>query len=160
MPTALPSLLHAQNLAPSLVAAAQEEYDCWDESDVDTYGGGGICHLIAERLAQVLSGAGIEAASVDSCHEQHTYVACQLAEGVVILDIPHRLYEIGAGYGWTKIAGVVFDPGCLVWDCIDPNPAAYARYVDDYASGEVIDEPPAAPNASDNDLAHKENETP
>jgi hypothetical protein len=136
---ALPSLAAARALAEQLVQAAQAEYDLWDEADVDTYGGGGICHLIAERLVQVLGCAGIEAASVDSCHEQHTFVACRLAEGVVTLDLPHRLYEIGAAYHWTKIAGVVFEPGCLVWDCIDPNPAAYARYVDDFASGEVTE---------------------
>jgi hypothetical protein len=126
----LPSLSFAKTLSPKLVAAAQAEYDKWDESDEDTYAGGGICHLIAEELVKVLDEAGIEASSVSSTHEQHVYVACQLAEGVVTLDIPYCLYEVGALFTWTKIQGVQFDEHSLVWLKVDPDPEMYKRYIE------------------------------
>lgn len=132
----LPTLAKAQGLAEALAAVAQDEYNQWDEADVDTYGGGGICHLIADRMAAVLSEAGIEASSVSSSHEQHTYVACQLAEGVFTLDIPYGLYEIGGGYSWTKIAGVAFTELSLVWYQVDPDPNKFAAYIDEYPAYE------------------------
>jgi hypothetical protein len=125
-----PSLATAQLLAEQLAAAAQQEYDDWDETDVDTYAGGGICHLIAERLVGILDQAGIEACSVSSSHEQHVYVACQLAEGVVTLDVPHYLYERGAGFSWTKLPGVIFTANSLAWYTADTNPDAYLAYVE------------------------------
>lgn len=128
---ALPRLAAAQALADQLVAAAQREYDDWDESDVDTFAGGGICHLIADKLVGVLDQAGIEACSISSCHEQHVYVACQLAEGVITLDMPHWLYERGAGFTWAKLANVVFTTADLVWYCADANPNAYSAYIAD-----------------------------
>jgi hypothetical protein len=127
----LPRLATAQALAGQLVAAAQCEYDDWDEADVDKYAGGGICHLIAERLVGILDQAGIEACSIASCHEQHVYVACQLAEGVITLDIPPGVYERGAGYSWSKLANVVLTANDLVWYCADANPAAYSAYIED-----------------------------
>mgnify|MGYP003432277997 CR=1 FL=1 len=126
----LPTLAQAQALADTLMAVAQAEYNQWDEADVDTYGGGGICHLIADRLAAVLEESGIEASSVSSSNEEHTYAACQLAEGVFILNIPHGLYEIGGGCSWTKIAGVTFTEHSLVWYQVDPDPNKFAAYID------------------------------
>ena len=128
---ALPLLAAAQALADQLVAVAQREYDDWDESDVDKFSGGGICHLIAEKLVGVFDRAGIEASYVWSCHEQHAYVACQLAEGVITLDVPHRLYKRGAGFTWTKLPNVVFSAADLAWYCVDANPAAYSAYIED-----------------------------
>ncbi len=129
--TCLPTLALAQALAPQLVAVAQLEYDKWDESDLDTYAGGGICHLIAEELVSVLDAAGIEASTVSSTHEQHVYVVCKLQEGVVTLDIPYGLYEHGAMFTWSKIHGVQFEPLDLAWYKVDRDPEGYERYIED-----------------------------
>lgn len=126
----LKSLLEAQALTASLVSAAQAEYDKWDESDVDTYAGGGICHLIADEMVRVLDCGGIDASSVSSSHEQHVYVACKLAGGVYSLDIRNSIYERGAAFTWSKIAGVRFDASCLDWYRVDPDPKGYAAYLD------------------------------
>jgi hypothetical protein len=127
----VPTLAMAQALSSQLVAAAQTEYDEWDESDEDTYAGGGICHLIAEKLVSVLDAAGIEASTVSSAHEQHVYVACKLQEGVVTLDIPHGLYERGAAFTWSKIRGVQFEASDLAWYTADTDPQSYERYIED-----------------------------
>lgn len=127
----LPTLAMAQALSSQLVAAAQTEYDEWDESDEDTYAGGGICHLIAEKLVSVLDAAGIEASTVSSAHEQHVYVACKLREGVVTLDIPHGLYELGSVFTWSKIHGVQFEASDLAWYTADKDPQSYERYLED-----------------------------
>lgn len=126
----LQTLDQAKALTPLLLQVAQVEYDKWDESDEDTYAGGGICHLIAERLATVLDSAGIEASSVSSTFEQHVFVVCQLAAGVYTLDIPYSNYERGAGFHWVKIKGVQFDANCLDWFRVDSNPSAYLQYLD------------------------------
>jgi hypothetical protein len=127
----LASLASAQALTAELVRVAQDEYDQWDESDEDTYGGGGICHLIADRLVAVLDEVGVEAASVSSTHEQHVYVACQLAEGVFTLDVPYCLYEFGSMFQWTKIQNVRFTLDSLVWEPVSPDPETYAAYIAD-----------------------------
>jgi hypothetical protein len=126
----LPTLSHAKTLTPQLLEAAQAEYDKWDESDEDTYAGGGICHFIAEELVRVLDASGIEASSVSSMHEQHVYVACKLVEGVFTLDIPYSLYERGALFTWSKIQGVRFDVHSLVWTQVDSNPGMYEKYIE------------------------------
>jgi len=127
---ALRALKDAQALAPQLVAAAQGQYDAWDEADDDTFAGGGICHLIADGLVSVLAAAAVEACAVSSMHEQHVYVVCQLQDGVYMLDIPYSLYEVGAGYSWQKLPDVKFTSDFLVWTRLDANPDAYEQYVD------------------------------
>lgn len=66
---ALKSIKDAQALGVQLISRAQVCYDEWDESDIDTYGGGGICHLIAEAMVDVLLEAGIDAQTTDSNFE-------------------------------------------------------------------------------------------
>lgn len=127
---ALKTLEQAQACTPALVAATQAEYDRWDESDEDTYGGGGICHLIADELVRVLDEAGIEASTVSSMHEQHVYVGVKLVEGVYALDVPYSQYEIGSMFTWTKIQGVVFGPESLTWYRVSANPDDYKAYVE------------------------------
>lgn len=124
------TLAQAQACTPALVAAAQAEYDKWDESDEDTYAGGGICHLIAEELVRVLDEAGVEASSVSSMHEQHVYVACKLADGLYALDVPYHQYEIGSMFTWSKIHGVVFGPQSLTWYCVSRDPEDYESYIE------------------------------
>lgn len=124
------SLSRAKSLSPLLVLAIQAQYDNWDESDVDTFAEGGICHYLAEAMAGVLSNAEITAATVSCMHEQHVYVVCQLAEGVYKLDVPYSRYERGGGYRWSKIPNVVFDSTDLDWYLLDIQPLAFEDYLD------------------------------
>ena len=78
----LPSVARAQQAIPQILARAQRDYDAWDEEDRDTYAGGGICHIIADSVCDVLSDAGIECTPVSCSHEQHVYVAARFAEGI------------------------------------------------------------------------------
>lgn len=127
---ALKSIKDAQALGAQLISRAQACYDEWDESDIDTYGGGGICHLIAEAMVDVLLEAGIEAQTTDSNFEQHTYVVCRLAEGVYSLDIPFSIYEKGAAYTWAKLPNVTFEVSDLEWTRLDRNPQRYWQYAE------------------------------
>lgn len=115
-------------LAPQLIAAAQAEYDAWDESDVDTYAGGGICHIIAERFCTVLDGAGIECVTTCSTMEQHVYVVAKLQDGVYEVDLPYRHYEVGGGFSWTKLPDVTFTPDQLSVFRLDKDPANFEMY--------------------------------
>lgn len=126
---ALKSLAQAKALTPQLLAVAQTEYDAWDESDADTYAGGGICHLIAEELASVLGQEDIESITVCCNFEQHVYVLCQLAQGVFSLDIPYARYERGAMFSWTKIPDVIFEADDLEWYQVDSDPERFASYL-------------------------------
>lgn len=127
------SIHTARRLAPALAAAAQKVYDAWaqDEDGFDeALGSGGICQDIAEGLARVLAGAGIDAASVSSTHEQHVYVVAQVVEGVYLIDIPYSVYETGGGYTWRKIPDVVFEGGDVVFHKLDSDPDAWEDYLD------------------------------
>lgn len=126
-----PRLAEAQQLNAHFAAIAQRVYDEWDESDVDTYAGGGICHFIAEALAVACGENRIEAVTVSCTQEQHVYVICQLADGVYALDIPYRLYEVGSMFSWKKIHGVQFAADFISWFCLDSNPANYEQYLED-----------------------------
>lgn len=74
----LPGLQKLKSLLPKMVKAAQLEYDLWDESNTDEYAGGGICHMIAEKIADVLNTARIYAGTVSSSLKQSrtTCVRC------------------------------------------------------------------------------------
>lgn len=120
-----------KRLLPQLVAAAQKEYDEWDQSDPDNdfLSGGGICQEIAGAIADVLSSSGIDATTVDSngMGEQHVWAVANTEDGVYAIDVPYNQYERGGGYTWHKIPGVIFDessidiyklPASVSWDDI------------------------------------------
>ena len=115
-------------LAPQLIEVAQAEYDAWDENDVDTYAGGGICHFIAERFCTVLDGAGIECTTTCSTLEQHVYVVAKLPDGVYEVDLPYRHYEVGGGFSWAKLPDVRFTPDLLSIYRLDRNPDNFEMY--------------------------------
>ena len=94
-------------LKPQLAAAAQEVYDEWDEN-LDEYGGGGICHLIAEAMVGVLDEHDIDATEQHTTiDENHVFVLAQdpNGAGIFYVDIPPSTYEVGSGYSWSKIKG-------------------------------------------------------
>lgn len=124
-----------ESISHKLAAAAQEEYDAWDETQEgfeDEYAGGGICHLIAENIQGVLSDHGIDSQSVDSqgVGDQHVWVVAKMHDGIYDIDIPPHIYESGSGYSWKKKHGVRFSRDHIYIDKIDDDPERW----DDYTS--------------------------
>ena len=118
----------------AMVKVAQEQYDDWKQDhngqDVEL-GSGGICHLIAEDLINVLYRHKIEnVQSVCSNYEQHVYVVGQFKEGIYEIDIPYDVYETGAGYTWKKIPNVQFSRNDIVIRRLSSDPSEYSNYVD------------------------------
>ena len=127
----LSALMSARN---ELAAAAQTVYDRWvqDSEGIDEeYGGGGICHEIADSMVEVLERRGIESQSVSqSIGEVHVYVVAKIKEGVYVVDIPPSTYERGSAYTWTKIPGVQFGPEDIDISRIDTNPEKFEDYIE------------------------------
>jgi hypothetical protein len=134
----LPSVTVAQAHLPEILAAAQRVYDAWDESDRDTYAGGGICHIIADSVCEVLGSAGVESVPVSCSYEQHVYVAALFEEGVYTIDIPYRVYEEGGGFSWSKLPGVRFQPRDVVFYRASADPQDWQHYINEnFADGKV-----------------------
>jgi hypothetical protein len=104
------------DLRPKLAEAAQKEYDAWDASDPEygdpDVGFGGICHNIAENMADVLNEHGIDCSTLDNngMGEQHVWVAAHDGKHLYHVDISPHHYETGGGYSWQKKPGVKFTP--------------------------------------------------
>jgi hypothetical protein len=126
----LPSVQLAKSLMPSVLIKVQKTYDDWDEEDVDTYAGGGICHLIADDVCEILSNKGIECTTVSCSYEQHVYVAAKFSEGVYTIDIPYHIYETGGGYSWQKKNGIQFDTQDIVFYQASSDPDEFKNYID------------------------------
>lgn len=112
---------------------AQKVYDEWDEN-MDEYGGGGICHLIADEICDYLDNKGFECITVNTCvGENHVFVVVKTDDGVYEVDIPPNTYETGGGYNWEKIPNVQFDENDVVVSMIDSDPNSFERnYAEDY----------------------------
>jgi hypothetical protein len=117
-----------------LVAAAQKVYDEWQQDNNghdEELGSGGICHLIADDLLNVLSNHKIyNCQSVCSNYEQHVYIIGKFEEGVYEIDIPYSIYETGGGFNWKKIPDVVFDGSHISISRLDGDPDNFDNYVD------------------------------
>lgn len=118
-----------------MVVAAQKEYDNWVQDEHgynDEYGTGGICHLIADELINVLYNHKIEnCQTVCSSFEQHVYVVGKFIEGVYQIDIPYHVYETGGGYTWKKLPDVEFDRNHIVIRKLDSDPNSFNEYTDE-----------------------------
>ena len=101
-----------KSLLPKLAKKAQEEYDAWDEENVDEYAGGGICHIIADELSDVLSQNDIDAASITHPFKQHVYNIAFDTETktAITIDLPEYTYETGGGFSWKKTPDVEITP--------------------------------------------------
>lgn len=122
--------------AAKLADVAQKVYDDWDESNIDEFAGGGICHLIAEDIASELNTNGIEATTVSSeIGEQHVWVVAKLEDGVYNIDIPPGVYERGGGYTWSKIEGVRFSQEDIIIERIDGDPESFSNYTELRSAG-------------------------
>jgi hypothetical protein len=125
----LASVTKAKTAIPSILKKVQVEYDKWDESDLDTYAGGGICHIIADKICDVFLSIGIECTTVSCSHEQHVYVVIKVKEGVYSVDIPYHIYETGGGFNWKKIPNIAFEPSHVVFYQITSDPKRFDDYI-------------------------------
>lgn len=132
------------SLLPEICKVAQDEYDQWDEENVDEYAGGGICHFIADRIVDViynhylskLDGKDFNITTVSSTHEQHVYVVMcakdeRNRESVYQIDIHHSWYEKGGGFSWTKIPDVEFTPHMVSISKIG-RADEWSNYIDEF----------------------------
>ena len=116
-----------------IAMAAQKQYDQWAQNEEgydEELGSGGICHLIADDLAGILSDHGIECSTVCSSYEQHVYLVCKFREGVYMIDIPYHIYESGGGFTWKKKKDVKFDTSHVVIGGLDNDPRNFKKYID------------------------------
>ena len=124
----LPSVTRAKQSMSRILDAAQRVYNDWDESDEDTYAGGGICHIIADAICDVLNSLSIDCTPVSCDHEQHVYVVAKFQEGVYNIDIPYHIYETGGGFSWKKIPDVVFDAHDVTFYRTSGDPEDFEQY--------------------------------
>ena len=124
----LKSVALAKQNIKAILNAAQNVYDKWDESEVDTYAGGGICHIIADAICDVMSSIGVDATPVSCSYEQHVYVAAKFAEGVYTIDIPYHIYETGGGFSWKKLPDVEFDQRDIVFYRVSSDPEEFDNF--------------------------------
>ena len=118
-----------------LAKAAQRVYDAWqiDEEGYDwQVGAGGICHLIADAMLDVLSKYDVWAVSQSCSHEVHVNVIAQFREGIYVVDINPYNYETGGGYTWKKRPDIEFTPDFVTASKIDSNPFNLREYVEEY----------------------------
>jgi len=113
-PTQNELLRKLSGLRPQMAQIAQSVYNLWDESDVDTYANGGICHIISEKISDFLSRASTH--NIDSYthsldFKQHVVtIAIDHNQKVAyMIDIPETIYETGGGFSWKKINDVFFE---------------------------------------------------
>jgi len=124
----LPSVNLAKQNIHRILVAAQRIYDEWDESNIDTYAGGGICHIIADAICDIMWDIGIECTTVSCSYEQHVYVAVKVEEGVYTIDIPYSIYETGGGFNWKKLPDIKFDSRDVVFNKVSSDPEEFDNY--------------------------------
>ena len=127
-------------LAGDLVRVAQVELDAWQQ-DADgmdeVLGAGGACGLIAEAMAGVLAENGVTFARVDTEFDGgHEFLVALVDEGVVMVDIPARVYETGGGYVWTKREGVILTAEDVCVDVVR-EPMSEKEFEREYCDGEI-----------------------
>ena len=123
-------------LRNAFAAAAQRVYDSWDPVQGwcgnEEIGGGGICHLIANEMADVASEVGFDVATVNAqVGENHVWFVAKADDGVWMVDVPWYAYERGGGYSWTKIPDVTITGGDVLIHRISSDPADF----DDFWEG-------------------------
>lgn len=118
-----------------LADAAQKIYDAWDVGEDECgdwqVGFGGICHLIADAMCDVLDDKNIQCSTVSSTSEVHVYVVGKFKEGVYTIDIDPYTYETGGGYNWKKIPDIELTEQDILVSRIDGDPSAFETYIDE-----------------------------
>lgn len=129
----LPSIKVVERLRKELAKAAQKPYDEWnqDENGEDAvFGTGGICDAIVEEMLNVLGRNSFDVNNFFDQYEHHTMALVRAREGVFSVDIPHRLYESGGFYRWTKKPGVKFTGQDVVVEKLSDDPADFDQYIE------------------------------
>ena len=100
---------------PEIVAAAQEEYNLWEQKDGidEEYGAGGICDALASRFGGILAARGFDIVDGGQDGDDHSFIFAQKRGEVFSVDIDPGNYETGGGYSWKKIPGVEFYEGMV-----------------------------------------------
>lgn len=137
MPRRIPPQI--AEVLPKLVELAQRTYDAWDQDENgvdDELGEGGICHLIAEEIADELNGRGLEAATINAqVGENHVWAVVRIDSGkdagVWSIDIPPGVYERGGGYTWRKLPDVSFEIDDINIKHESVDPADFDRFMED-----------------------------
>ena len=123
------------SLKQELAQAAQVVYDQWlpdEEGGDDEWGGGGICHLIADAMVHVLDKHGIEATTMQQeVGENHTFTVGKTSKGIYVFDISPYVYENGGGYTWTKIPDVQFTENDVAVNLITRDLSKWGDYLND-----------------------------
>src|SRR4051794_31046894 len=115
------------SLRLQMAQAAQGVYDEWQEGEEgfeDIYAGGGICHLIAEAIIDVIGEhiPDVEAGTAQpSCGENHVWALFALGNEGYVVDVPYYVYETGGGYTWEKIPDVEFSAEDVTIDFVNPD---------------------------------------
>jgi hypothetical protein len=130
----LNSIKEVESIKKELAASGQAVYDDWIQDENGNHvelGSGGICHLIADAMIDVLYNHGINRVqTVSSTHEQHVYLVGQFREGIYMIDIHWSNYETGGGFTWKKIPDVIFDENYITIYKLDSNPRNIKPYTD------------------------------
>jgi hypothetical protein len=119
----------------ALAAAAQKVYDEWQQNEEgydEELGGGGICHIIADEMSDVLFDNKIYNLQTQCTDQPHVYLIGKFKEGIFTIDIPYYVYESGGGWTWKKKPDVKFDESHVEIYQLDSNYRSWKKYVSDY----------------------------
>lgn len=131
----LPTMQAIVAAKPAIIRGVQKKYNEWQQDETgydEEVGYGGICHLLADLITEVLYEAGIPATTVSSSHEVHVYTVAQAQDGVFEVDIPYCTYETGGGYTWTKIPDVEFVLDDVIINRLSPDPGDFGQYTEEF----------------------------
>ena len=100
-----------------MAAEAQKIYDNWEDLDF----GGGICDEISQSIGGVIVSNIPSVQIVDGGQDgdDHAWVIAHNGIEAYEVDIPPSTYEMGAGYAWEKIPGVIFSPENIIVQKLD-----------------------------------------
>lgn len=96
-------------LKPALAQAAQVVLDAWQpgEDGDEVYGSGGPCDDIAQAMSGVISSLDCEVREGGQEGDDHAFLQVYNDVEAYNVDIPPGAYEVGGGYSWRKLEGVV-----------------------------------------------------
>ena len=118
------SLSQLNAIKSSLAEVAQAVYDEWDQDEDghdEEFGSGGICDVVAAKMADVVQRrTNLAAMTLHNSEIDHTFVLaykysedpeeCELYQ----VDIPYQVYETGGYYKFKKIPDVEMDASDVV----------------------------------------------
>ena len=142
IPADLKSIKDLEPLRAELARAAQSVYDDWSTDEHGNIwcrsqeGPGGICHLIADDIINVLSQHGFECTSYSHDTRVHVSTFVKTREGLVEVDIDPYLYETGGGYNWAKIPDVTIGPDDISIHVINQDWKAFDEF-SEFSEGAV-----------------------